>query len=489
MSHDLRVALSDVVGGLQLMDMTQLSGANKAQMERILASSEALVSLMDELTANLQRYTPGSVGTQQSVDLVAFLERSRRRWTGVAGQQNIGFELTADQNLPDRIAIPRAPLERILSNLLENSFKYTAEGRVVLSVKLDGKDQLLFQVQDSGPGFSKDAMLTLFEFGGRPQASTKPGSGIGLYSVKKLLEHVGGKIVIENNDVGACVTASFPPDSWRPRQVSSDQLEQQKVSGHMLTGLHFLLAEDNKTSQLVALNMLERLGAKVSAVDNGQQALNMIETTDFDVILLDIEMPEKSGIEVIETVRARRDEKSDLPLISLTAYVLEEHRSKIMAAGADGMISKPVTNTNELGRTINNILNGLTRYTERQEEGGSRPAWRPFIDTDVFFGLKDSVGDEAFYTILDKMQGDLINIREEISDASKGSDLTALRRASHVLISLAGAVGASRLLSHAQSLNVYANEGNLERVAARSKACEEDITRLIEFVRAQGSSA
>ena len=485
MSHDLRAALADVVGGLQLMDMTQLSGANKAQMERILASSEALVSLMDELSINLQSYSASATETISFIDLPEFLERTRRRWVGVAGQKNLNFRLVLGDGLPKYVAIPRALLERVLSNILENSFKYTAEGTVSLIVEMGKIDALAFCVQDSGPGFSKEALQTLFEFCGRPSESTRPGTGIGLYSVKKLLAQMGGKVVIENRDGGARFTARFPSTAWRPSQISRERFEMQNTSGHLLTGLHFLLAEDNRTSQLVALNMLERLGAKVTVVENGQLALNMIETGKFDVILLDIEMPEKTGIEVIEEVRARGDAKSTLPMIALTAFVLEEHRANIMAAGADGTISKPVTNTKELGRTINQILNGLTRFTERKEIAGERSAWLPFIDTHVFLGLKSSVGDEAFYAILEKIVLDLSDLKTEICAARKEPDLLAMRRASHVLISLAGAVGASRLLSNAQSLNVYANDGNLEQVDVKSRACTEDIAGLIEFVNEQ----
>lgn len=485
MSHDLRAALADVVGGLQLMDMTELSGANKAQMERILASSEALVSLMDELSVNLQSHSASATETISFTDLPEFLERTRRRWVGVAGQNNLNFRLVLSEGLPKYVAIPRALLERVLSNTLDNSFKYTTEGTISLFVEMGNTDALAFRVQDSGPGFSKEALRTVFEFCDKPSESSKPGTGVGLFSVKKLLEQIGGKVVIENRDGGASITARFPSTAWRPSQISREQLEMQSTSGHLLTGLHFLLAEDNRTSQLVALNMLERLGAKVTVVENGQLALNMIETGNFDVILLDIEMPEKTGVEVIEEVRARDDEKSSLPMIALTAFVLEEHRTKIMDAGADGAISKPVTNTKELGRTINQILNGLTRFTERKEIADERSTWLPFIDTNVFLGLKSSVGDEAFYAILDKIVVDLSDLKTEICLAREEPDLLAMRRASHVLISLAGAVGASRLLSNAQSLNVYANDRNPAQVEVKSRACTEDITRLIEFVNEQ----
>lgn len=485
MSHDLRAALADVVGGLQLLDMTQLSGANKAQMERILASSEALVSLMDELSVNLQTHSGSDAETISFIDLPEFLERTRRRWVGVAGQKNLRFNLILGDGLPRYVAIPRALLERVLSNILENAFKYTVEGEVSLIVEMGKIDALVFRVQDNGPGFSKEAMQTLFEFCGRPSASARPGTGIGLHSVKKLLKQLGGKINIENTATGACITARFPGTAWRPSQISRERLEMQNTSGHLLTGLHFLLAEDNKTSQLVALNMLERLGAKVTVVENGQLALNMIETGKFDVILLDIEMPEKTGIEVIQEVRARDDAKSALPMIALTAFVLEEHRDKIMAAGADGTIAKPVTNTKELGRTINRILNGLKRLTEQQDLSGERNAWLPFIDMNIYLGLKNSVGDEAFYAILDKIVMDLSDLETEICAANREHDLLAVRRASHVLISLAGAVGASRLLSNAQSLNLFANDGNLEQVDAKSRACTEDIARLIDFVNEQ----
>lgn len=485
LSHDLRAALSDVVGGLQLMDVAQLSGRNRSQMERILASSEALVALMDELSINLENSAATVENVPHLIDLQSFLDGAARRWIGVAKQQGIEFRLKIAPDLPPDVALSRGTLERVLSNVLENSFKYTEVGAVDLSVKMGPREDLIFEVVDTGPGFGAAAIESLFSFGGRPAASAKPGTGFGLHAVKRILDNLNANIVVKNRDNGACVTIVIPQSAWQPGLNSAECVAAQFSANHMLTGLKFLLAEDNKTSQLVALNMLERLGAQVTVVENGVQALEKIEAEEFDVILLDIEMPEKSGIDVIRDVRARNDRKAGLPLIALTAFVMDQHRTNIMMAGADGTISKPVTNTDELGRAINTILSGLPWYHDLNSRTGTGDISAQFIDADIYFSLRDSVGREAFYAILEKMAVDLSDVLQSITQATQEQDLLELRRASHVLISLSGAVGASSLLTSAQKLNLYANSGDLKEITTMSDACRGGLTRLIGFIHKQ----
>ncbi len=489
LSHDLRAALTDVVGGLQLVDVSTLSGANKSQMDRVLASSEALVALMDELTINLENSAATVDDTTYQVDLKKFLESAARRWIGVAKQQNMKFELKMSSDMPTEVALSRGTLERVLSNVLENSFKYADVGAVVLFARLGPNQELVFEVSDNGPGFGRDAMEALFSFGGRPVASTKPGTGFGLNAVKRILDSLGAEIDVKNQETGASVTMSIPKSAWQPGRQRAGSVASQLKSNHLLTGLKFLLAEDNRTSQLVALNMLERLGAQVTVVEDGFQALEEIEAHDFDVVLLDIEMPNKSGTEVITEVRARKDRKSRLPLIALTAFVMGQHRTNIMSAGADGTISKPVTNTDELGRAINTILSGLPWHHDLNSNVGHDDGSAQFIDVETYFSLCGSVGVDAFYKILKIMVIDLSEVHRSINLANEQQDLLELLRASHVLISISGAIGANRLLSSAQKLNMYANNGDLDKVSAMSKACSKDLTLLISFVEKQSTVA
>ena len=485
LSHDLRSALADVIGGLQLIDLTQLSGANKVQMERILVASEALVTMMDELSVTLQGLSQGRMERREAVNLHEFLEQVAKRWRGVAEQRGLEFSLTIKGPIPKFTTLSRGSLERILGNILDNAIKYTCHGSVKMHVSVQSCGWLAFHFQDSGNGFSPEALANLYKFGGRPDNSEQPGTGFGLSSVKAIIDRLNGRIDVQNTDQGASVLVSFPSSAWRPDQEPVDSGPKSLASGYLLTGLDFLLAEDNKTSQLVAFNMLERLGAKVTVVDNGVAALQALSQHKFDAVLLDIEMPEKSGLDVIREVRVQPGSMARIPLIALTAFVMEDHRAKIIAAGANGTIAKPVTNAEALGREINAILNGMGADHRDAHHSVKDPSHRRFLDAEIYFNLRNSVGDEAFFEILEKMEADLQDTRESLIGAIAKMDLQELRQASHVLISLAGAIGATRLLVWSQQINLLANNARTSEIQTKFDECISDLDRLILFVRDQ----
>lgn len=226
----------------------------------------------------------------------------------------------------------------------------------------------------------------------------------------------------------------------------------------MLSGLRVLLAEDNPTNQLVATQMLEWLGAEVTLAVDGAQALDIVRGAAFDVLLVDIEMPRVNGIEVIRTLRAEQGPLSRVPMIALTAYVMREHRAAIDAAGADGVIAKPILSIEQFGSDVRRFMRRRPGG-EPARAGGSSDAARTVIDQDVFDGLADAIGPEAMSELLEKVATDVQSARGRLERALGGPDLAEMRAATHILISVAGAVGATRVQGIARSMNAGSHSG------------------------------
>ncbi|RMH46531.1 MAG: response regulator, partial [Alphaproteobacteria bacterium] len=213
-------------------------------------------------------------------------------------------------------------------------------------------------------------------------------------------------------------------------------------------GLTVLLAEDNATNQIVASQMLGALGARVVLASDGVEALELFERHEVDILLVDIEMPRMSGIEVIRAVRARPDARARTTVIALTAYAMREHRARIREAGADGIIAKPIMGIEELGRAIS------TLHAQRRGRDDSGAAARDGgVDPVVFGELCATIGPAAMIEFLEKVEGDLAEVGEGLRAGLEAGDLKLIGARSHVLISVAGAIGAREMQHLAEELN------------------------------------
>ncbi len=267
-----------------------------------------------------------------------------------------------------------------------------------------------------------------------------------------------------------------------------------------LRGKRVLLAEDNITNQMVATQMLDALGARVDVANDGSEALEMIEAQRYDIYLIDIEMPRVSGLDVIKSIRAAEAPLCDAPVIAVTAYALREHREKIAEAGADGLIPKPLISIEQFGRDILGHTQRARRSaTGPQEEAGAgtgagasnaaaapKPngAGKP-VDLEIFNGLAEAIGAEAMRDLLGKIDADLDAAVTQVRTGVDASDMNQVSNATHVMISVSGAIGAEALKRLAQTLNAVAN-GKAEGDPA-SISCEISMqaTVLRAFLKAK----
>ena len=230
-----------------------------------------------------------------------------------------------------------------------------------------------------------------------------------------------------------------------------------------LGGLRILLAEDNEANQIVASEMLRAMGASVDLADDGAAAVMLLADHVYDALVVDIEMPRVSGIDLIRAVRGGAEPLASRPILALTAYPPEDHGACILDAGADAIMTKPIGSIAALGEAV------LAPLAERRG-GGAATAAKPRAEAaatdaalrkeNVLAALERSVGPELMAELLAKFIADIAEARDRMARAAAAGDLRGLRAATHVMISVAGAAGASALSAGAARLNRCAGDGD-----------------------------
>ncbi len=474
LSHDLRAAVSDIIGGLRLIDQDGLDSGMRLQLERVRASGETLARLLEEGLSIMLGEEDLPAAQSANLQMARFLYDVEMRWSGRASEKGLTFRLTRCKDVPEVLTLDRIALERVLANTLSNAMKHADSGTVALDVYMSPEGSIMIAVTDEGPGFSADALTRLFEYQGRPEGTTKPGQGLGMHISKHMASRLGGTISVENLPRrGARVTLELPTGCWAvaepDRVVELPDLSRTKV----------LIAEDNATNQTIIGNMLTKMGAEFEIAEDGIEALHWLEREDFDLALIDIEMPRLNGIEVIRELRGNNRMHSHMPIIAITAYVLRANRDAIYAAGANAILAKPLAGIESFGLAIANVLD--PRAAGIEEDDPAQIATQEF-DRECFDRLIDIAGPAAAAELLMRLHTDLRRTERGLVAGLAEGNADAIRADTHVLIALAGAVGAARLQTLAQTLNAAAHRRNLGDMPAIGAEALEQLDRLIHFI-------
>lgn len=486
LGHDMRAAVADILGGLSLADLGPLDDASRLQLDRVRSAAAQLSRLTDETLALCTGDAPAAPGPRPVIPLVPFLCDVANRWTAHAREKGLSFRLDLADDLPDTIGTDLTALERILSNLIGNAIKHAGAGSVEMSAAMGPCESLVLSVRDSGPGFSDAALARLFDYHGRPADGAKPGSGLGLHIVRNLASAIDAQMQVANHpDGGARVTLNLARSAWAPGVAAPAAMRSLPD----LSGQRVLVAEDSPTNQLLIGQMLDRLGANYELAEDGCAALAALGGTAFDLALIDIEMPRLSGIDVIRAMRAEAGPAAGTPILAVTAFVLSANRRDIYAAGADGILAKPIMSLESFGEAIARVL----EKRNPPPEPAPPPAQTGFgqLHLDRLLAIS---GPAAGRELLQRLQEDLSGVESGLREGIAHNDQALLRARTHVLISLAGAIGAEAVQSGAEALNAAARGQDDSRIATLGPALADRVGRLTaalaeEYARRFGEPA
>jgi len=341
-SHELRTPMNAVVGLTDLLLRQNPSPQQAESLETIRTSSEALLALLDDIldlskieSGALQfeslPYGPGVIATD-----VCKLLSARAQARGVT------LSCEVAEGTPAAVLGDPTRVRQILLNLVGNAVKFTSQGQIVVRVSF-GDARVRLSVRDTGIGISKDQQARIFEPFVQADASTTRrfgGTGLGLAIVHRLVDAQGGALTLESEPgKGSCFTVVLPATPARGRgPPSSGALPVVPAPG--LSSLSVLLAEDNPINERVALKLLEHLGVTADVARNGLEALERCGERAYDVVLMDMQMPELDGLEATRQLRARHGRA--MRVIALTANAMPEDRGRAKDAGCDDFLAKPV---------------------------------------------------------------------------------------------------------------------------------------------------
>ncbi len=464
--HDMRSAVSDVVGGLRLVEFDRLDPETRTQIERVAAAGDTLASHLEQ--ALLMAAGPeAEVSAEDGVSLGNLLEHWRKRWTGHATELGVRFDMDVKFDQDVRLLMPRMAVDRIIANVVGNALDHAGGAEVRLTVRGTADRHLVIEVADAGPGFTPDL----------EQPRAKTGHGLGLTIARELSRQVGARLGIGSGPPlgGAVVQLIVPPDLVATADTNMPDLSDVAI----------LVAEDNPTNQAILGAMLERLGARTVFASDGSEALEALEHTRFDIALIDIEMPELNGLEVMRAVRSRQDAAAAMPLVALTAYVLRDNREAIYAAGADGIIGKPVSSAEEFGRAILRYAGrpaGLPEPEDVLAAGAEDPAFGVKMDEGRLDDLLSTAGADGAQELLERLTEDLCGIRDKLAAGVASRSIPAIREQTHILVAISGAVGAERLCRLAEVLNIAAKRKRIDDLEALHEPCVGDLDDLIAHI-------
>ena len=356
MSHDLRTPLAGIIGLSSLQIDEATSAQEKKYGEWIHSAGEQLLGLLNsviEVTATEQQIENIK---KENINLSQFAEELLALMQPAVAAKELDFQIKLDKHLPLVIS-DRIKLKRIILNLLSNALKFTKQGTITLKINVltmkNDKAAIKISVIDTGIGISKDKLEKIFDRFYRVHPSylaEYTGYGLGLYLVKKATESLGGKIKVSSEeDKGSCFSVEFnftvvEPDSNALLSIYSEPImEPQPITDKQKGSV--LVAEDNTLVLYVVKKMLSSLGYQAITESTGETALQALKTQVFDWVLLDIGLPDLSGIEVARHYRQWEQEnnKSHLPIFALTAHAEKQVKQQCKDVGFDYVLQKPFT--------------------------------------------------------------------------------------------------------------------------------------------------
>lgn len=347
MSHEIRTPMNSILGFSDLLKKTNLDKTQSEYLMAVKSSGSNLLNIINDIL-DFSKIEAGKLSIEKiSFNVLDLLESLKVMFTPKSEEKQITFKLNIDKNIPTYIFGDPTRLTQILINLINNAIKFTNQGEVKLSCEVKSIEhdmvQLVFKITDTGIGIPTDKTTSVFERFNQGNTETTRkygGNGLGLAIVKQLVEIQNGDITLKSKEgVGSEFTVRMSyPISYEEKSIITEG-KHVSLKIYSDTPLNILLAEDHKLNQTLAINYLTGFGLHVDLTENGIEVLEKLKEKNYDLILMDIQMPLLDGYNTAKAIR--QDLKNNIPIIAMTAHIMANEKEKCLQYGMNDYLSKP----------------------------------------------------------------------------------------------------------------------------------------------------
>lgn len=492
MSHEIRTPMTGIVGMVEFMKETSLSNEQSTFLNTISECSKTLLNTLNDIL-DISKLEAGKLDISNiNCDFHNVLANCVRLLTRIAEDKRIYVKLDIAPDVPKLIYGDPHRIQQVVTNLLNNAVKFTQEGGVTVAATfVPGAIPMLHvEVTDTGIGISKENMKKLFKSFSQADSSIARkygGTGLGLSIIKNLMGLMGGKIGVRSEE-GQGSTFWFDLPYHEPH---ADEAAAENEGVPALQPLGVLLAEDNRVNQQIAQRLLGNKGHSVTIADDGVAAVRLANENRYDVILMDVNMPLKSGLAATEEIRAGDGPNALTPIIALTASIIDEQVKNCLAAGMTGYVAKPFSPVQlyrEMAKQLPQKVLTIDQQRALEEEQKKAKKAQNVIPpppivaqvaemqaqaqvrkpglTDNLREIRQELGAAYMTQLIDNSIREVRSLMTQIQDENTRHDYELLHRHAHDLKGVSGLIGMSETCRHAEAVEKACTRKEYDSIAA-----------------------